>query len=276
MNRIGIGRTAEAFEIDNDKILKLYYDSVSHDSVKNEHDISTMISSKISNTPKVFELVTKENRLGIVFQKIQGPHMAKVMLQNPSAIPDLVYKFSELHKSILDASITSDNLTINDVTGIIERCRKSEMLTELEKDVVERFLSATDAKQLCHGDFHPENVLVADDGALWVIDWATAVLCNRMFDIARTYYLLRYAQSPEKKPVYVRAVEIIACKYISHAYYRNMITTREDKEMLECFFFVILLLRYNEGITEEQGLVGKLIRKNRKTAIREMERYLNS
>ena len=274
LNRIGIGRTAEVFEIDNEKILKLFYDGISPETVTCEYAISEALSRRIQNMPKVYELVTEGNRRGIVFQRIQGSHMARVMLKNPAAIPDLVRKFSLLHKSILSVDLQGETLEFDDITGIIERCRESHQLTEQEEDIVERFLTASDTRQLCHGDFHPENVLIDSDGMLWIIDWITVVLCNGMFDIARTYYLLRYAQSPEKKPTLVRIVERMACTYISRAYYKNMIGSREDKKMLTCFFFIMLLMRTGEGIPEEQGTLARLIRTKKKSALKEMQRYL--
>jgi len=158
LNRIGIGRTAEAFEIDNDKILKLYYEFMPREAIQHEFDINTLLSSKIDNMPGVFELVTKEKRLGIVFQRIQGSHLARVMLKNPAAIPELVRKFSLLHKSILSVDLQGETLDLANVTDVIERCRESHQLTELEKDIVERFLTASDTRQLCHGDFHPEKL----------------------------------------------------------------------------------------------------------------------
>lgn len=274
MNNIGIGRTAEVFEIDHEKILKLFYKSISHEAVKCEYEISAVLSRKIPNMPKAYEIVTEGNRRGIVFQRIQGSHMARAMLEHPASIPDMVRKFSRLHRSILAVDLHDETLDLADVTDIIERCRNSRHLAAPEEDVVERFLAATDTRQLCHGDFHPENVLVDSDGTLWIIDWITAVLCNRMFDIARTYYLLRYARSPEKKPFLVRALERIACTYISRAYYRNMITSREDKKMFTCFFFVMLLLRNGEGIPEERKTLTRLIRTSKKKALKEMQRYL--
>jgi thiamine kinase-like enzyme len=275
VNRIGIGRTAEVFELDNEKILKLFYDGISPESVTCEYTISEALSRKIQNMPKVYELVTEGTRRGIVFQRIQGSHMARVMLKNPAAIPELVRKFSLLHKSILSVDLLGETLDLANATDIFKRCRESRQLTVREETIVERFLTASDTRQVCHGDFHPENVLVDSDGTLWIIDWITVVLCNKMFDIARTYYLLRYAQSPEKKPMLVRIVERMACTYISRTYYKNMIESREDKKMFTCFFFVMLLLRTGEGIPEEQGTLARLIRAKKKSALKEMQRYLN-
>ena len=45
--------------------------------------------------------------------------------------------------------------------------------------------SSGDGDKLCHGDFHPGNVLLTEKGAV-VIDWMTASICNPWADMART------------------------------------------------------------------------------------------
>ena len=46
---------------------------------------------------------------------------------------------------------------------------------------------------VCHLDFHPLNVLVADDGRLTVIDWENAAIGDRHSDLARTLVLFEMA-----------------------------------------------------------------------------------
>jgi aminoglycoside phosphotransferase (APT) family kinase protein len=54
----------------------------------------------------------------------------------------------------------------------------------------------TEEPVVCHGDFHPLNVLSRRDGAGWhhvVIDWTDAAVGDRHFDVARTIALFRVA-----------------------------------------------------------------------------------
>jgi aminoglycoside phosphotransferase (APT) family kinase protein len=48
---------------------------------------------------------------------------------------------------------------------------------------------------VCHFDFHPLNVLIADDGRLTVIDWENAALGDRHSDLARTLVLFHAASA---------------------------------------------------------------------------------
>ena len=43
---------------------------------------------------------------------------------------------------------------------------------------------------ICHGDLHPFNLLVQDNGTVTVIDWTAAVLAEPAFDVAFTSMLL--------------------------------------------------------------------------------------
>jgi aminoglycoside phosphotransferase (APT) family kinase protein len=47
-------------------------------------------------------------------------------------------------------------------------------------------LMATDDVVVCHGDFHPLNVLVDRDGSMGVIDWTDACIADRHHDVGRT------------------------------------------------------------------------------------------
>lgn len=276
MNRIGIGRTAEAFDVDNDCILKLFYENIPYELIKKEYDINILLSSQIKNMPKVVKLYTMDNRKGIVFQKIKGIHMGKFMSQNPSKISNIIREFSILHQKINQIVLDTNELIISDVNDIKANISKANCINESDKQVIINYLNTTDVKNVCHGDFHPENVLIDSSFNLWVIDWATIIICNKMFDIARTYYILRYGQSPEKKPIYVKLLENIVCRILSKTYFKNRILTITEKKMFRCFYYIILILRLNDGISEETTTLRKLIRANEKSALQEMNRYLKS
>ena len=43
--------------------------------------------------------------------------------------------------------------------------------------------------KVCHGDFNPSNIIVAEDGTLYILDWSHATQGNASADVARTYLL---------------------------------------------------------------------------------------
>lgn len=56
-------------------------------------------------------------------------------------------------------------------------------------DLLTRLDSMPKHTKLCHGDFQPDNIIVTDDGTMYVLDWVHAAQGNASADVARTYLL---------------------------------------------------------------------------------------
>ena len=57
--------------------------------------------------------------------------------------------------------------------------------------------------KLCHGDFNPSNVIVRDDGELFIIDWAHVTAGNASADAARTYLVFSLTGKKEEAEKYL-------------------------------------------------------------------------
>jgi aminoglycoside phosphotransferase (APT) family kinase protein len=71
---------------------------------------------------------------------------------------------------------------------------------------------------VCHGDLHPFNVLVADDGGLTVLDWSAAMLAPATYDLGFTSFML--AEPPLMVPGALRAVVRRAGRALSRRFIR--------------------------------------------------------
>lgn len=71
------------------------------------------------------------------------------------------------------------------------------MLSEEEKSVILKYLEKLpEGTRLCHGDFHPDNVLM--DEQLWVIDWMTGVVGEPAGDAARSVVMFSLGAMPRE------------------------------------------------------------------------------
>ena len=73
--------------------------------------------------------------------------------------------------------------------------RKIEHCPHLDNMIKNKLLALlhsldTDAGNLCHGDFHPLNILI-DGEKFWIIDWVDATAGNPLADACRTYVIFR-------------------------------------------------------------------------------------
>ena len=53
--------------------------------------------------------------------------------------------------------------------------------------------------QVCHGDFNPSNIIVTDDGKLYILDWSHVTQGNASADVARTYLLFCLQDGDSKR-----------------------------------------------------------------------------
>jgi len=61
-----------------------------------------------------------------------------------------------------------------------------------------------DRRAICHGDFHPQNVLMSGNAVTGVLDWPNAVVADPAYDVAATRVILSCA------PIEMAAVPAVA------------------------------------------------------------------
>lgn len=77
--KIGEGKTAEIFEIDAKRVLKLFRTGYSKNTVYQEYNNHGIASRAMENVPERFEFVEENQRYGFVMEKIQGKPLASWM-----------------------------------------------------------------------------------------------------------------------------------------------------------------------------------------------------
>jgi aminoglycoside phosphotransferase (APT) family kinase protein len=61
-------------------------------------------------------------------------------------------------------------------------------------ETADRFTwAADDPPVLCHGDFHPLNALIDDDGQIGIVDWTDACIADRHHDVGRSVAIFWFA-----------------------------------------------------------------------------------
>jgi aminoglycoside phosphotransferase (APT) family kinase protein len=122
-----------------------------------------------------------------------------------------------------------------------------------------------DGDRLCHGDFHPGNVLVAAD-RVSVIDWANAARGVPEADHARTLLLLRWADPLPGTPLVSRGLMAAGRSVFAHGYTRTYGgALQRPLQLVDSWLTAHAAARLAEGIEVEQPtLIGLLDRARRK------------
>lgn len=113
---------------------------------------------------------------------------------------------------------------------------------------------------LCHGDFHPGNVMMTRSGPA-VIDWLTAASGPPAADVARTLFLLRDGHVPSGTSALRRASIGLLRQRFSSAYLDAYRRRRAlDMDEVRAWRLPILVARLEEDVADERDHLVGLVR----------------
>jgi aminoglycoside phosphotransferase (APT) family kinase protein len=190
---IARGRTAEVFTWQDGQVLKLFYDWVPPSWVETEAKASRAVYKAGLPAPAVGGVVEADGRRGIIFERVEGPSVLAEWKSKPWLLVRSARQLAELHAAIHALPGAGLPAYRERLEGSI---RATQALPAHLKDAALSALARLpDGDALCHGDFHPDNVIMTARGLI-IIDWMTAVRGNPLADVARTSLLLRLGALP--------------------------------------------------------------------------------
>ena len=147
----------------------------------------------------------------------------------------------------------------------------SSLLCDPEKEIILKYLKIINRDEICHGDYHPENVFVDQDHNFRVIDWANTFVSNKYIDIAKTYYLIKSGKTLNRKSIAGELIEWLGRQFITKLYWEEVKTgENREKYFLPCLFIVILI-RYDENIEQEKKWIYNYVMKNKSKILKNMD-----
>ncbi|PEY29049.1 aminoglycoside phosphotransferase [Bacillus cereus] len=204
-NPIAIGNTAKIYLYDNKivKVFKKHFPNTEslYEAKKQEYAYSCGL-----HVPKVLEVTKIKGRQAIRMEYVKGQTVGDLLINNMERaeyyISICVDVQQKIHAVVVDSDLLepmSEKLhrQIESVHNLDEK-QKDKLLRKLDSMVFE--------PRLCHGDFHPFNLIMSNDN-VQIIDWVDSSLGDIRADVYRTYLL--YSQSSvELAEMYLR----IYCK----------------------------------------------------------------
>jgi len=189
-SRIGKGRTAEVFEWEEGRVLKLFNEGCAPDMVEREARTTETVHKAGLPAPAVEGIVEVDARLGIVFEKVQGPSMSTVLQKAPWSLRKVARTMAELHATMHSCELPELPSRVERLERLIQA---TPALPENTKEAVLEVLHQfPDGDAVCHGDLWPDNVVMSPRGPV-IIDWFGAARGNPLADVARTWLLNRLA-----------------------------------------------------------------------------------
>ena len=171
-----------------DKIVKVFNETKPVSDVFNEALNLARINECGIRSPKALEVAqVDEGGWALVTTKVPGVTLAEKMAAEPARFYEYLEQFVDLQIEI--HSFRSPLLNR-------QRDKYARMINQLDQlnastryDLLQRLDGMKIETNVCHGDFNPSNVIVGDDGKLYVCDWAHATQGAPAADAAMTYLL---------------------------------------------------------------------------------------
>jgi len=185
-------RNSEVYAVGDNHVLKLFQNHVPTKQILWEAGISDVIQRAGLPAPRVqVDLVRHhDGRSGIVFERAGGTPLSVLFKKNPGEMTRLTRVLATAHRRIHSWPVMEGLPSQRErmINGVLSSAKLSLADRKKVYQVLERL---PDGKALCHGDFHPSNLMVDDDRVM-VIDWGGATQGSALCDVARTTILLRY------------------------------------------------------------------------------------
>ncbi|MCP4381765.1 MAG: aminoglycoside phosphotransferase family protein [Hyphomicrobiales bacterium] len=202
LQMIGKGRLAEVFTWDDNRVLKLFTAGRDPATIETEARVSAIVHDAGIATPGVHGLVERDGRHGIVFDRVDGTSMLRLLSTRPWMIPAYGRRLAALHASIHRCQSGALPSQLEQLENLIDR---ADAPTAERDQARIRLREMPGGTAICHGDFHPDNVLIDGDKAT-IIDWTTACVGNPVADFVRTSLILQLGAPPPGASAWNRAI----------------------------------------------------------------------
>jgi uncharacterized protein (TIGR02172 family) len=221
---VGTGLTSDVYAWGEGRVLKLCHRHRPADRVEAEFQITRAVHGAGLPVPAAYELVEIEGRRGIVFERVDGPSMFEYVQSRPWTLFAAARQLAELHAQVHGCAAPLD--LPRQSQWIENRIETSECLSEADKQLVRRSLAELpDGEVLCHGDFHPGNILLTRRGPV-IIDWSTGSRGHPLGDVACTSYLFDNANLPAAARLHIRLLFKVSRDLLHRKYLNRYLQLR--------------------------------------------------
>ena len=186
LDRVIAVRTAKTVYRDGDLCIKVFNEEFSKADVLNEALNQARIEEIGLNIPKIHEVTKIDGKWAIVSDFIEGKTLQQLMDEDPDKKDEYLNMFVDLQLTVLGKTCPLLNKLKDKMNSKISM---AELDATTRYDLHTRLNGMPKHNKVCHGDFNPSNIIIAEDGTPYIIDWSHATQGNGAADAARTYLL---------------------------------------------------------------------------------------
>ena len=189
LDRVIAVRNNKTIYRDGDRCVKVFNAEYSKADVLNEALNQARIEETGLNIPKVLEVTMIDGKWAIVSEFIKGKTLAQLIKE----AEDDADKKAQYIELLVELQMDVHAKTCPLLNKLKDKMNRKIAQTEFDAttryDLHTRLESMPKHNKVCHGDFNPSNIIIAENGTPYIIDWSHATQGNASADVARTYLL---------------------------------------------------------------------------------------
>ena len=255
---LATGRTAEIYAWGEGRVLKLFYPPWGEEVARREAETTAVVNAAGLPAPAVHGLAAVDGRWGIVYERVSHPSLLAVSLRRPWRLPWAARQLAELHVRLHAHRVPGLPRLHERLADRIQSVDAHRVPAEVCRAVLEALEKLPSDDRLCHGDLHPENVVLGPNGPI-ILDWLDASSGPPLADVARTSLLLAHAALLKAMPGrrFIQAIRHLLQREYLRVYFHH---SRQALEALAPWVPVVAAARLAEDIPEERPGLMALIR----------------
>lgn len=188
----------EVFALGDMHVVKFYPLGTTAREVKRQIDLLQRVHGAGINAPWVSEAPTRhegDGRLGAIYERKHGSTITQMLSANPLTMKSVAKLLAREHRRLHAQPCIEGLSSIGErLTAHLE---KDPFLPSAQKQKLLALLDQLpDGRQICHGDFCWNNLLVFGD-EVTILDWADAGLGDGICDVARTWVAINFNDGTE-------------------------------------------------------------------------------
>jgi Ser/Thr protein kinase RdoA (MazF antagonist) len=252
------GREAQVFVRADGNVVKVMRSANQEARVRREAAALQALADRQHLAPAFVETTEVAGRPALVTERVSGDDLLARLTKKPWLVLKVADTLGRAHAAMHDHPAPE---SLPDLRAeLARRIQSAKALPEHHATAALQRLRALPAgDRLCHGDYHPQNVLGTLKDPV-IIDWGDASRGLPAADVARTLLLLRMGELPPDTPAPMRALTAVGRGMLARRYlavYRRHAV--EKPSHLDDWLFVRAAARFNEELEMEYPRLLKLL-----------------
>lgn len=183
-----MGAQAEVF-LSGNCAIKLFKPGYNKAAIFYEAAIMSLIEQTNLPIAKIREVLNIDNRMAIKMDYIPGKSLNDYIMEGHISLPHYLERMVSIQLNIFSKSLKLPFTLKRMLQDKIES--NKDIAKSVQEKLQTRLSSLPEGRQLCHGDFHGQNIIMRNDEP-FIIDWVDATIGCPDGDACRTYMLYRF------------------------------------------------------------------------------------